>query len=118
MANEENMKTRYRAPLWFGLPLLLLLGSSVVWLRAQQRQYARNRQLIAALVSNDTNQALTLVNEGADPNSRYNPPPAPSLKLMLDQLLYRSSVPADNSPTAFLLACGAGWSTLEREGEA
>jgi hypothetical protein len=46
------------------LTLCLLVGVIVaggvsLWLRARQRQYALNRQLIAALVKGDDKQALT-----------------------------------------------------------
>jgi hypothetical protein len=36
-----------------------LVGSTVLWLRAQQRQYALNRALIAALVEGDDNRPKT-----------------------------------------------------------
>ncbi len=82
----------------------LLVGGCDVWVRQAKRQYALNRQLIAALDRKDIGQALTLVNAGADPNTRYNPPPAPTLKLLLSHLLHRSPALAEDSFTAFLLA--------------
>ena len=99
---------------------LLLLGVGLpcfVWVRAQQRQYTINRQLIAALKKKDTKQALELVNAGADPNTRFEPTSAPSLPELMNQLLHRSQVTVNNryatthrSPTAFMLACGTLWS--------
>lgn len=86
------------------------VGACGLWVWQAKRQYALNRQLIAALVHNDSKQALTLVNMGADPNTRYAPPPSPTLKLLLNQLLlHRSSVPADDSSTAFMFVCSAAW---------
>jgi hypothetical protein len=87
--------------------LLLVAGVVGLWLRSQQRQYALNRQLIAALVKGDDKQAFALVNEGADPNTRYTPTPVPSLLQQARQLLHRSASPVNNSPTALLIACGA-----------
>ena len=89
-------------------PVLVIVGASGVWVWKANRQYTLNRQLIAALVHNDSRQALALVNAGADPNTRCHPPPAPTFKRLLDQLLHRSPAPADDSPTSFLLACGGG----------
>jgi len=37
---------------------------------------ALNRQLIVALMRNETAKTLSLIGEGADPNTRYVPPPA------------------------------------------
>jgi ankyrin repeat protein len=99
------MMKRNRAAMITLLLLPLLIGVAGIWLHPQQRQYALNRRLIAALVKNDTEQALALVNAGADPNTHYNPPPIPSLNLLLNQLLHRQSS-TDNSPTAFMMACG------------
>src|ERR1019366_7264804 len=90
--------------------LVGLTGACAIWLRSEQHQYALNRQLIAALVHVDDKQALTLVNGGADPNTRYTPTPVPSLPELVIQLLHRSSPPANDSPTALLIACGAEWS--------
>jgi hypothetical protein len=41
--------------------LAVLIGGTDLWLRVQQRHYALNRALIAALVKGDTAQALALV---------------------------------------------------------
>ena len=48
---------------------LLAIGVAVLGLQARQRQYALDRRLIAALVKNDAEQGLDLVNAGADPNT-------------------------------------------------
>jgi len=104
-----NKRRFQRAVLLTGFIGLLLLGGYSVWLfQVQRNQYALNRQLIAALTKQDTSQALLLVNKGADPNTPHDPPPTPSLKHFLDHLLPRSALPEteNNSPTAFLIACG------------
>ena len=96
----------------FGLLLLvtlLVVGACGVWLRVQKRQYAHNRALIAALVHNDTRTALALVNAGADPNTRFDPPPAPTFKLLLAHLLHHKGLPVNNSPTALIMVCGEDW---------
>jgi ankyrin repeat protein len=89
--------------------LLLLVGACILSLCAQQRQYVLNRHLIDALVQKDDNLALALVNEGADPNTRYTPPPVPSLRKLLKQLFQPSPPPLNSSPTALLIACGSPW---------
>lgn len=105
-------RTRRRLIALLTLCLLLIgfLGGTALWLRAQRRHYALNRQLIAALVKSDTKKALALVNAGADPNTRYTPVPAPSLQ-MLWVLFHRSSPSARASygPTAFTMTCGDAW---------
>jgi ankyrin repeat protein len=93
------------------MPLLLLVGlagSTALWLRAQQRQYALNRALIVALVKGDDKQAVVLVNAGADPNTRCELTQAPSLTDLVRQLLHRS-LSGNDSPTAFMIACGGDW---------
>ena len=92
----------------FGLLILAVGVFAAVcgaWLRVQRQQYARNRALITALTYGHTKTALALVNAGADPNTRYVPTPAPSFKLLLDQLLHRASAPAHDTDTALILAC-------------
>jgi hypothetical protein len=102
------------------LLLLIAAGTFIFWVRAQQRQFALNRRLIAALVQGLDQDALELVKEGADPNTRYDPSPAPSLKQLWSQLLHRAPPPDNESPTAFLIACGALWNdepdTYSRQG--
>jgi ankyrin repeat protein len=89
--------------------LALCVASAGLWLRARQRQYALNRQLIATLVKGDNKQALALVNAGADPNTHYTPTPVPSLLQLARQLLHRSPTPVNDSETALSIACGGYW---------
>jgi ankyrin repeat protein len=106
---ETMNKRRFqRAILFAGIVGLLLTGGYGLWsFLAQRHQYALNRQLIAALVKRDTSQALLLVNEGADPNTPYTPQPPPSFQRMWNYLFHRSALPTNESPTAFLVVCGA-----------
>ena len=89
---------------------LLLLGLGLacfVWVKIQQRQHALNRQLIEALKNGNTKEALALVESGADPNTRYEPTPVPSLSELMDQMVHRSPPIINDSPTALMIACGA-----------
>ena len=79
------MKTSSRkgfALLAFALLLIGVFLACFVWVRKEQRQYALNRALIAALEANDVGQALHLLNTGADPNTRREPLPAPHFVLL------------------------------------
>ena len=98
-----------RALLLAATVVLVLCGMCGVWLHKERQQYARNRQLIDALIHDDANRALTLVNAGADPNTPYASLDAPSLKLLLDTLLHRNNSAANNTVTAFMLAYGITW---------
>jgi ankyrin repeat protein len=102
-----SMKRR-RALLFTSAILLALCAACGGWLHVQKQQYARNRQLIDALLHNDPKTALVLVNEGADPNTRQSPMPVPSFKLLLAQLLHLTP-PVNNSPTALMIACQMDW---------
>ena len=86
--------------------VFLLCGACGVWLHVQKQQYARNQQLIDALAHGDTQTALALVNAGADPNTRQNLQDAPTLRLLLDQLLRHKRSPANSLSTALMMACG------------
>lgn len=99
------MKTR-RLLILSLVVVALLVGGCDLSLWQAKRQYALNRQLIAALEHYDNKQALTLVNQGADPNTRQNPPPPPTLKLLLNQLLHCSPASDNDSPAALRVACG------------
>ncbi len=103
IALEEPVAMKRRR--WLLLPTLVLAvgGAGGAWVWKAQRQYAVNRQLIAALDRKDIGQALGLVNAGADPDTRYNPTPAPTLKSLMGQLLRHSPAPEEYSYTAFLL---------------
>jgi hypothetical protein len=89
--------------------MAMLIGGTGLWLRAQRRQYALNRQLIAALVNDNNQQALALVNSGADPNTPYQPLPMPTFMQLLKRLFHRGAPPANHRLTAFQMACGAFW---------
>ena len=90
--------------------LLIMIGGGL-WLRVQQGQYARDRQLIEALQQGHASQAIALVQAGADPNTRLEPSPPPSIKEMLPRILPNHCVPVNDSPTALLLASGPEWYT-------
>ena len=102
------MKQR-RALLLSLIVALALCAIGGWWLHKEQQQYRLNRQLIEALSHDELSNARGLVEEGADPNTHFTPPPMPSLKLLLNKVLHYGLPPANTSPTAFLLACGARW---------
>lgn len=108
MKERGSMKRRRMFGL-LALVVVLFAGACGAWLHVQQRQYALNRQLIAALEHNDTKTALALVNAGADPNTRYIPLPAPSLQLLIKQRLLSTPSSGNNSPTALMFASGIRW---------
>src|SRR5579884_3727175 len=88
------------------LMLLAALVGGLGWLvYAPIRQERLNHALISAIKLNDSKQALALLAEGADPNSRDVPPQHLSLwRLMLDRL--RGIPPAPSAAhTALWLAC-------------
>src|ERR1700683_3258649 len=101
-------KRRFRySVLLTGFISLLLVGGYGQWLlQSQRHQYALDRQLIAALLKSDSQQALILVNSGANPNTRRVPLPPPSLGQLWNYLLHRSALPTNDSATAFVIACG------------
>jgi hypothetical protein len=114
----KNRARRRRAMLF---TLCLLVGFIVtgnLWLRVERRQNALNRKLIAALVRGDDKQALALVNEGADPNTRYKPIPVPSLPELIKQLFHQPSSSINDSPTALMIVCGAVWDDDDKTFEA
>ena len=92
--------------------LLLITSIAVViglGLWSQRRQYTLDRQLIAALLKGDIQQAAALVEAGADPNTPLVPPSPPSLRQLWNFLLHRSHLPGNDNQNAFLIACGAYW---------
>jgi len=98
---------RYRAAFLLGAVCLALAGAFGLWVRSYQRQEALNRQLIAALLHKETNKALQIVNEGADPNTPGSLR-LPSLRKIWQELRHEPREFSDN-PSAFLLACGDPW---------
>jgi ankyrin repeat protein len=106
-----NKRTHRRIAALLVLCILLsgLVTVCVLWVRAQQRQYALNRRQIAALVKNDDRQALALIHAGADPNTPYKPTPLPSLWQFGNPWRHRSPEPVNNTSNALFLACGADW---------
>jgi len=107
---NRDVKPGKYAALMTILLLVGIVGSVLLWLRAQRSQHSLDRQLIAALVKKDTIRALSLVNSGANPDSRYLPTAVPSLETLARQLLRHSPRTTNNSPTALMMACGASWS--------
>jgi ankyrin repeat protein len=101
-----NKPRPYRAVFLLGAVCLLIVGAWGLSWQSHQRQEALNRQLIAALLKNDDQQALVLVDKGADPNTRLNPLPPPSFRQLWNSMLRRSPAPVKYSSTAFLIACG------------
>jgi hypothetical protein len=99
------MKRRRFLLLFVFVVLLFVAAAGLRW-QAVQKQDALNRNLIAALAHDDTKLALELVNAGADVNTPLYPPPAPSLKGLVRQLRYHKPRPANDKPTAFMVACG------------
>ena len=91
--------------------VLLLCTVCGVWLHRERQQYARNRALIDALTHNDAITALALVNAGADSNTRLEPMSPPTLPQLVKQLLHHTPPPANDTPTAFMMACGTFWPT-------
>src|SRR5436305_1771341 len=75
----ERKNMRGKRTVMIALLLFTCVAAMVPWFRAQRRQYALNRQLIAALKQENDRRALVLVSAGADPNTRYEPTPVPSL---------------------------------------
>ena len=77
----------------------------VCWLRQAKRLKVMNRQLVAALLKEDTKRARGLVELGADPNTPLYPPETISIGWMINEALHRHSPVT----TAFLQACGTGY---------
>ncbi|MCW3055081.1 MAG: hypothetical protein JWN14_4251 [Chthonomonadales bacterium] len=100
-------RDRRRAALFIFLLLTSIVVCASLWLRAERHQYALDRQLIAALVRSDDQQALVLVKSGADPNTPCHPVSPPSLRQLWNHLLSHSPLPTTGSPTALSIACGA-----------
>jgi ankyrin repeat protein len=109
----------------------------IIWLvdsieqRHGQQQNRLNLPLLDALRRNDTNQALVLIAQGADPNTRYTPPirklvlgdtvcpffDIRHMAIMIDDHspAFRTSLipsPVPTSFTALMIACRNGWNEV------
>jgi len=102
--NKHRVK---RVALLIGVVGLLLAGAFGLSVRSYRRQEALNRRLITALMKQDPQQALALVNAGADPNTPFKPPSPPSLTQLWNLVLHLTEMPGSDNPNAFQLACGA-----------
>jgi len=121
--NRHRLK---RAALFTGLVGLLIVGGIGLSVWRARRQEALNRHLIAVLLKGDVmrwqkvpydyQEALSLVNAGADPNTPLKPLPAPSLRQLWNYLVHHSPLPVNHSPTAFLMVCGTWWTENEDTG--
>ncbi len=100
------MKKARRSLLLLLVIVLAVVGAGGLCIWQAKRQYTRNRQFIDALVRHDNKAALALVNAGADPNTRQEASPPPTLPQLLCQLLRRSPPVVNDSTTAFHIACG------------
>ncbi|HLK60934.1 MAG TPA: ankyrin repeat domain-containing protein [Chthonomonadaceae bacterium] len=97
---------RKRLRFIIALLILAVMIGGLGWItNATLRQEHLNRALIAAIKENNSRKALTLLDEGADPNARDNPQVPPSFLQMLMLLLRRHYQDTDR-PTALLLALG------------
>jgi ankyrin repeat protein len=97
---------RCRTLLLFAFVVLLLsTAAGGLWWHIVQKQNTLNRNLIAALLRDDTKQALELVNAGADVNTHLYPP-EPSLQRFVQHLLHRDPPYDNEGATAFMFACG------------
>src|SRR5437879_4587451 len=84
--------------------LLLLCLLTVVYVQRERQQYQWNRALIAAIIANDTNKAIALLDAGAGPNTREETDAPPSFWQLIRNLFTRHHHKAANGPTALLLA--------------
>jgi ankyrin repeat protein len=102
---EPSFMKRRRALLFTLSVVLALFAVCGWWVHVQQRQYRLNQQLIDALIRKDAKIALSLVNAGANPNTRCDKR-VPSIQLLIEQMLHHQHAPVPN-PTAFMVACGS-----------
>jgi len=105
-----------RANLIASLIVFGILGAGLGWIAYMPiRQERLNRALIVAIKHDRTRQALDLLAEGADANSRDEPLQYLSLwRLLVDEL--QGKQPADSmAPTALWLACYYGADDLIRK---
>ena len=101
---------RKRRLSWKG-PLLLLvaLAVSLGWLTYAQIRHERlNRTLMAAIQQSDTNKALAMLSEGADPDTRDYPRDKLALWQQFLNMLHGKWPGSADAPTALLRACFQG----------
>lgn len=104
---------RKRIGLLFLLVPVILFGS-LGWLTYRQvRQENLNRALIVAIMHNDTSAALALLDQGADPNTRDEPPQQVSVWQLFSNMFRPKHSNPSKAPTALLIALK--WFSL-REG--
>ncbi len=103
---QDSARERHRL-LSSGLIVVGVLALACFLVRAEQRQYVLNRELIGALVNHDAERALHLVDQGADPNTPYKPPAKLYLVDIWNLLIYQKKLPIADSPTAFQMLCGS-----------
>src|SRR5689334_12337288 len=86
--------------------LLAVLIAGIGWLiYSPIHQERLNHGLIAAIKHKDSRSALALLTDGADPNSKDEPPKHQSLwRILLDRLQGKRPAPS-TAPTALLLVC-------------
>ncbi len=123
----NRKRSRIKHPAFLGGLLLLMVASGfILW------KQSLNRQLIDALVCNDAKRAISLVNAGADPRTRYSPMPGMVFQDIIDHFRYGTPLPrtyhhagdistnaiADiNNPMAIEMACGASWTVDGRDAQ-
>ncbi len=107
------MKTRrYSKPIV--VLMFLPLSLPLLWLLArEQRQYALNRGLADAMHHTDNQNALALVNAGADPNIPYTP----SFMGQFEYLLHLNRLPLGNANSVFMKVCNREVATYDRKND-
>jgi hypothetical protein len=108
MANgpeKDNLEDKRIALLFLGL-ICLVVAVPVALTWRQVRQDRLNRALIAAIKHNASEQVVSLLNDGADPNSKDEPTRHPPMwRLLMEQLQNRRPV-VSHTATALNLALG------------
>lgn len=91
--------------------IILITVTSIFLIKYKNNKNKLDRQLIDAIVNQDEERALILVNQGADPNTTFKPLPKPSFIDFWNHFFHWGTTTSEYSPTALQLACGATWST-------
>ena len=103
------------ALLTVSLLVAAICGSTAIVVRREQRQHRLNRALIHAILVYDTNGALALLREGADPNTHAQPDPFPPVWQQLRNILLRRKPLVNKSDSALVLIMD---STVDRPKQA